>query len=265
MTIDKPKIMEPKIPEPLLGVSRETLGDPCSGDGGGMERRKLRDGTRRGSRSTSERRMLGARKEEWRGSRSSTERSQLGAWKEEQRGSRGKKERRWMEVGRIEGRFRRPSDAESVTWRRCSDGTWRRTQEVPESAPIPSNVLWPEQEAGHTIHTVVSIPNPDNDNHPVYFFSEGPQIKGNRWTFKNFYIPLTVTFFQITLMTKGLSARLKSLMMSTRLRGRSLETTSPPSIFPRNMPGDTATCVFLATSVWAPLVLATLVRILKSR
>ena len=71
MTIDKP--MVPKIPELSLGVSREILGDPCDGDGGGEGRRRMRDGTRRGMsrRSVERQRRMGAQQGGRSGSRKS--------------------------------------------------------------------------------------------------------------------------------------------------------------------------------------------------
>ena len=63
MNIDKP-MMEPK-PDPPLGIPCEVLGDPSGGDGGGGGRRKLRDGSKRGSR-----RMLEIEGSEMDGSRS---------------------------------------------------------------------------------------------------------------------------------------------------------------------------------------------------
>ena len=71
MNIDKPMIKEPRIPDlPLGEPPSEVQGDLCCGDGGGGGQRKIRNGSRRGvSRSTAERRRMGARKEEQRGTR----------------------------------------------------------------------------------------------------------------------------------------------------------------------------------------------------
>ena len=156
MTIDKP--MEPRIPEPPLGVSRESemLGDPCGGDGGGSGRRKIRDGTRRGSRS-----------------RSMLERSRGGT----RRGSRSMLERRrdWSE-GRAGHGHARHADKEPEVWRRNPrDGTWRRSGGVSQSGPVTSaqDGLWrpwvAQEEKEETVSTIVSVADPDNYNHPVYF------------------------------------------------------------------------------------------------
>ena len=136
-TIDKPKV--PKIPEPPLGVSREILGDPCGGDGGG--------------------------------------RSMLRAWKEDQRGvSRRNMARRMTERG-AEGRTGHARNAaeEPEVWRRNTrDGTWRRSG-GPQPVPVSQGSIWrpwaAQEETEESLQTVVSIANPDNFNHPVYYTS----------------------------------------------------------------------------------------------
>ena len=143
MTIDKPQ--EPKIPEPPLGVSREILGDPCGGDGGGG----------------GQNRMLGARS----GGR---------------RGSRSSKARRQMRDSGIEGRTghaRNAAEEPVVFKRNTRDGTWRRSGGVPQPQPVcpAQGGLWrpwvAQEEAEEIIQTVVAIPNPEKFNHPEYYSS----------------------------------------------------------------------------------------------
>ena len=161
MTIDKPR--EPKIPDPPLGVSRETLGDPCGGDGGGGGKR-IMDGTRRGSRSSIERqRVMGAQQGGRRGSRRSMERRQ-----------------RRVESRSTEGWTGHARDAakDKEFWRRnIRDGTWRCSGGEPQPGPLSptQDGLWrpwvAQEEAEDTLQTIVSIPDPSNYNHPVYYAS----------------------------------------------------------------------------------------------
>ena len=179
-TIDKP--MVPKIPEPPLGVSRKILGDPSGGDGGGGEESMLGAWTeeRRGeTRRTTERGQLRAWKGEQRGvSRRSIVR-QLGAWKEERRGSRRSLGRKMRERG-TEGRTGHARNAaeEQQIWRRNTrDGTWRRSGGEPHPGPLSpaQGGLWrpwvAEEEAEESLQTIVSIADPSNYNHPVYYAS----------------------------------------------------------------------------------------------
>ena len=155
MTIDKP--MEPRIPEPPLGVSREIemLGDPCGGDGGGSGRRKIREGTRRGSRSMWERRRDGTR----RGSRSRS------MWERRRDCRRG---------GRT-GHARYAAEEPEVWRRNPRDGTWRRSCGVPQPEPVSSaqGGLWrpweAQEETEETVSIIVSVADPDNHNHPEHF------------------------------------------------------------------------------------------------
>ena len=163
MNIDKPT-MEPKIPEPLLGVSREILGDPGSGDGGGGGER--------------------AWTEEQRGeTRRNTARGQLGAWKEDRRGqSRRNFERRQMrvEARSTEGRtgHARYAAEEPKVWRRNPRyGTWRCSGGVSQPGPVSlaQGGLWrpwvAQEETEDPIQIVVSITDPSISNHPVYYTS----------------------------------------------------------------------------------------------
>ena len=104
MTIDKPKV--PTIPEPSLGVSREILGDPCVGDGGGGGQKIV------------------ARKEDQRGPRRSKEKRQM--W---DRGNKGRT-----------GQARNAAAAEEpVIWvKNRTDGTWRRSGGVLQPGPAVS-------------------------------------------------------------------------------------------------------------------------------
>ena len=138
MTIDKP--MEPKIPDPPLGVSREILGDPCGGDGGGGGQRMLRDWSEGRTRRSLERRQMGAWKEEQRSqSRSIAERRQMRAWKEERVESRRNQERRKM----------RDESRRNVVWRSNNDGTWRRVvmEDDREVQILSEKVLMPPAES----------------------------------------------------------------------------------------------------------------------
>ena len=179
-TIDKP--MVPKIPEPPLGVSREILGDPSGGDGGGGEESMLGAWTeeRRGeTRRTTERGQLRAWKGEQRGvSRRSIVR-ELGAWKEERRGSRRSLGRKMRERG-TEGRTGHARNAaeEPEVWRRNTrDGTWRRSAGEPQPGlvSLTQGGLWrpwvAQEVTEETVQTIVSIANPDNFNHPVHYAS----------------------------------------------------------------------------------------------
>ena len=154
MTIDKP--MEPKILEPPLGVSREIemLGDPCGGDGGGGGKRRMRDGTQRGSRSKWERSRDGTQ----RGSRSNVE-------EEQRRKSRRSSERT--------GHARNAAEEPGEVWRRNPrDGTWRRFGTQPGLSDLPQGELWITQaDTEENLRTIVSIADPTNNNHPVYFDS----------------------------------------------------------------------------------------------
>ena len=158
MTIDKPQ--EPKIPEPPLGVSREILGDPCGGDGGGGGQNRMlgaRTGGRRGSRSSSAKRMLGARTGGRRGSRSSSARRQ-------------------MRDSGIEGRTGHARyAAEEVYRKNPRDGTWRRSGNQPGLSDLTHGGLWrpwvPQAETEEILQTTVSIADPSNHNHPVYYTS----------------------------------------------------------------------------------------------
>ena len=177
MTIDH-KPTEPKIPEPPLGVSRKILGDPSGGDGGGggqrwmgewsegrtrrtSERRRMRDGTGRGtSRSNVERRRMRD------GTRRGTSRSNV--------------ERRQMRDSRIEGRTghaRNAAEEPVVFKRNTRDGTWRRSGGVLQPGPVSLAQSgqwrpWVDQdEAEERVQTVVSIANPSDNNHPVYYTS----------------------------------------------------------------------------------------------
>ena len=179
MNIDMPMIKEPMIPDlPLGAPPREVQGDPRGRDGGGGGQRKLREGTRRGSRGSMERRTLGARTEERRGSRRSMERSQLRDGT--RRGSRRSMERRKLRDRRTEGRTGHARNAaeEPVIWRMNRDGTWRRFVNPSSSKPLSSVKVghwrpWDERgDAGSdTVQTIVSIADPRNDNHPVYYTS----------------------------------------------------------------------------------------------
>ena len=161
-TIDKP--MVPKIPDPPLGVSREILGDPCGGDGGGGE-----EG------------MLGAWKEDRRGeSRSKKARGQLGAWKEDRRGEPRSNMARGRRMGDRDSGHAHHAAEEPVVWKRNpSDGTWRRSGGEPQPGPVSlaQGGLWrpwvPQEEEEETLQTIttVSIANPDNFNHPVHYAS----------------------------------------------------------------------------------------------
>ena len=169
MTIDKP--MEPRIPELPLGVSREIemLGDPCGGDGGGGGKRRMRDGTQRGSRSMLERRRDGTQ----RGSRSMLERRRDGT----QRGSRSnvEEEQRRKSRRRSErtGHARNAAEEPGEVWRRNPrDGTWRRFGTQPGLNDLPQGELWITQaDTEENLRTIVSIADPTNNNHPVYFDS----------------------------------------------------------------------------------------------
>ena len=157
MTIDKP--MEPRIPEPPLGVSRESemLGDPCGGDGGGSGRRKIRDGTRRGSRSRS---MLERRRDGTKGG----SRSMLERRRDRRRGGRT-------------GHARHAAEELEVWRRNPRDGTWRRSGGVSQSGPVTSaqGDLWrpwvAQEETEETVLTIVSIADPSNHNYPEHFDS----------------------------------------------------------------------------------------------
>ena len=161
MTIDKP--MVPKIPELSLGVSRDILGDPCDGDGGGEGRRRMRDGTRRGM------------------SRRSVERQRrMGAQQGGRRGARRTMERQRVETRSTEGwtGHARNAAEEQQNWRRNTrDGTWRRSGGEPHPGPLSpaKGGLWrpwvAEEEAEESLQTIVSIADPSNYNHPVYFAS----------------------------------------------------------------------------------------------
>ena len=153
MTIDH-KPTEPKIPEPPLGVSREILGDPSGGDGGGG----------------GQNRMLGARKEEQRGeSRRSKGRRKLGAWTGGRRGSRSITERT--------GHARYAAEEPLVYRKNPRDGTWRRSGGVLQPGPVSlaQSGQWrpwvDQEEAEERVQTVVSIANPSDNNHPVYYTS----------------------------------------------------------------------------------------------
>ena len=170
MTIDKP--MEPKILEPPLGVSREIemLGDPCGGDGGGSGRRKIREGTMRGSRSMLERRRDGTK----RGSRSMLERRRDGT----KGGSRSMLERRRdRRRGGRTGHARHAAEEPEVWRRNPRDGTWRRSGGVSQSGPVTSaqGDLWrpwvAQEETEETVLTIVSIADPSNHNYPEHFDS----------------------------------------------------------------------------------------------
>ena len=160
MTIDKPR--EPKIPELLLGVSRETLGDPCGGDGGGGGKR-MRDGSWRGMsrRSMERQRMMGAQQGGWSGSRRTMERQ-----RKETRSTEG-----WT------GHARNAAEEQQIWRRNTRDGTWRRSGGEPQPGPLsPAQVgLWrpwvAEEEAEESLQTIVSIADPSNYNHPVYYAS----------------------------------------------------------------------------------------------
>ena len=180
MTIDKPR--EPKIPELLLGVSRETLGDPCGGDGGGGGKR-MRDGSWRGMsrRSMERQRRMGAQQGGRSGSRSTLERQRMmGAQQGGRSGSRRTMERQRKETRSTEGwtGHARNAAEEQQIWRRNTrDGTWRRSGGEPQPGPLSpaQGGLWrpwvAEEEAEESLQTIVSIADPSNYNHPVYFAS----------------------------------------------------------------------------------------------
>ena len=144
MTIDKP--MVPRIPEPPLG-------DPCGGDGGGSGKRKIREGTMRGSRSMWERSRDGTR----RGSRSMWER------------------RRDCRRGGRTGHARYAAEEPEVWRRNPRDGTWRRSCGVPQPEPVTSaqGGLWrpweAQEETEEIVSIIVSVADPDNHNHPEHF------------------------------------------------------------------------------------------------
>ena len=130
--IDKPTKMVPKIPKLPLGVSHKILGDLSGGDGGGGGQNNK-------------------------------------AWKEEQRGAR-----------RIERRDEHARDAaeKSEVWRKNPrDGRWRRSVAVSQPGPVISahGGLWrpwvAHEDTEETVQTIVSIADPKNHNHPVYFSS----------------------------------------------------------------------------------------------
>ena len=149
MTINKPT--EPKILDPLLGVSRETLHDPCGGDGGGGGKRWMRDWSEGRARRTVARRQMrdGTR-------RGSTRRNM-------------EKDKLRVESRSIEGQ----TDEEQVIWRRNTrDGTWRRSGGAPPGPAVTTFWRpWDAQEHPEPVQTIVSIANPDNFNQPVYFVS----------------------------------------------------------------------------------------------
>ena len=159
MTIDKR--MVPKIPDTPLGVSREILGDPCGGDGGGGGQRRMRDWSEGRTRSNTARRKMGAQQGEQRGSRSSTERRQM----------------RDRGFERRTGHARYAAEEPEVYRRNTRDGTWRRSGGVPQPGSVSSaqGSLWrpwvAQEESEETLQTIVSIPNPENFNRPVYFSS----------------------------------------------------------------------------------------------
>ena len=177
MTIDN-KPMVPKIPEPPLGVSREILGDPCGGDGGGGGQRMLgaQQGERRRCRSNTARRQM--RDGSGRGSRSNSARRRMEAQQGGQRGkSRRRPERRDRE---IEGRTRHARNAaeEPEVYRRNPrDGTWRRSGGMPQAGSVSSAQcgLWrplvAEEEEEVTLQTIVSIADPTDYNYPNHFAS----------------------------------------------------------------------------------------------
>ena len=123
MNIDKPT-MEPKIPDPLLGVSREILGDPCGGDGGGGGQRRMG---------------------EWSRGRRSAERRQMRDWSRGRRSS----ERRQM---RVESR-------RNIVWRSNRDGTWRRVvmEDDREVQILSERVLMPPAKSSSNLEANVSM------------------------------------------------------------------------------------------------------------
>ena len=91
------------------------------------------------------------------------------AWKEEQRGAR-----------RIERRDEHARDAaeKSEVWRKNPrDGIWRRSVAVSQPGPVISahGGLWrpwvAHEDTEETVQTIVSVADPKNHNHPVYFSS----------------------------------------------------------------------------------------------
>ena len=139
MTIDN-KPMEPKIPELPLGVSpQEILGDPRGRDGGGGGQRAWSEGR---SRSTTERRRMGAQQGGQRGSRRTTEMRQMrdgnqrGTSRSDPRGGGGGGSRRFDGVDRT-----------SVAWRRIRDSHWRQRGEwldPVENLEVPSSSDGPQ-------------------------------------------------------------------------------------------------------------------------
>ena len=159
MTIDH-KPTEPKIPEPPLGVSRKILGDPSGGDGGGGGQRWMGEWSEGRTRRTSERRRM----------RDGTGRGT----------SRSNVERRQMRDSRIEGRTghaRNAAEEPVVFKRNTRDGTWRRSGGVPQPQPVcpAQGGLWrpweAQEEAEERVQTIVSIADPENYHQRQYFAS----------------------------------------------------------------------------------------------
>ena len=127
MNIDKPTV--PKIPEPPLGVSRETLGDPCGGDGGGGGERWMRDWSGGRARGTTERRQM---RDGTRRGISKIERSESG-----------------------DPRGGAKMSQTSVTWRRIRDSHWKRTGEWLEDV---------ESLESPSIPRTLGVPEPEGEN-----------------------------------------------------------------------------------------------------
>ena len=128
----------------------------------------MRDGSRRVmSRSIAERRRMRAQQGDWRGSRSTSVR-RMGARKEEQRGT---------------GHVRYAAE-EPFIWKMNRDGTWRRLRNSPKSDALASIKIgtwrpWedPDGASSDILQTTVSIADPANNNHPVYFSSTDIRTK----------------------------------------------------------------------------------------
>ena len=192
-TIDKPKV--PKIPEPPLGVSREILGDPSGGDGGGGEE------------------------------------SMLGARTEERRGETRRKTARRMRDERRTGHARHAAE-EPEEWRRNTrDRTWRRSSGEPQPGPVSlaQAGLWrpwvAQDGTEEPRQTIVSIFDPSTKDNPEYFTTtiirskEGDPLL----IFKSFILRLC---FKISLRRREWNRVRNSLHVSISCPRRNLEVKS---------------------------------------
>ena len=99
----------------------------------------------------------------------------MGARKEEQRGT--ETERRQMGVSGTEGRTGHTSYAaeEPFIWKMKRDGTRRNSRTSDSLASIQIGTLRPSEDldgaSSDILQTTVSIVDPANNNHPVYFSS----------------------------------------------------------------------------------------------